>query len=81
MVVRPLRDPTISEDTPDTRSAFVTKLWQVLGGAYKNGSHVDLRYSEGGEITSEGDGPVVVEYIRCGGWEWHPVNVLRLIVF
>jgi hypothetical protein len=74
IVVRPLRDPTCDWDTPETREAFVPKLWAVLTAAYKNGTHVNLRYSATGEITAEGDGPVVVEYIRCGGWEWNPVE-------
>ncbi|KAJ7489967.1 ATP-NAD kinase-like domain-containing protein [Mycena galericulata] len=72
VVVRPYRSPKVSTDTPDTRDAFVPTLWKVLGAAYHNGSHVDLKYNEKGEITTEGDGPSVVEYIRCGGWEWIP---------
>ncbi|KAJ7285564.1 ATP-NAD kinase-like domain-containing protein [Mycena rebaudengoi] len=63
-------------DTPETRAAFVSVLWKVLGAAYQNGSHVDLRYDAKGEVTSDGDGPPVVEYIRCGGWEWIPANDL-----
>ncbi|KAJ6546412.1 hypothetical protein DFH09DRAFT_1170959 [Mycena vulgaris] len=72
VIVRPFRSPTISVDTPETRAAFVSTLWKVSGAAYRNGSHIDLRYDENGEVTSEGDGPTVVEYIRCGGWEWIP---------
>ncbi|KAJ7694078.1 hypothetical protein B0H17DRAFT_932095 [Mycena rosella] len=74
VIVRPLRSPTVSVDTPETRAAFVPILWKVLGAAYRNGSHVDLRYDANGEVTTEGDGPTVVEYIRCGGWEWIPVD-------
>jgi len=74
VVVRPFRSPTVFADTPETRAAFVTTLWKVLGEAYRKGSHVDLRYNDKGEVTSEGDGPSVVEYIRCGGWEWIPVD-------
>jgi hypothetical protein len=73
VVVRPFRSPTVFADTPETRAVFVTTLWKVLGEAYRKGSHVDLRYNDKGEVTSEGDGPSVVEYIRCGGWEWIPV--------
>ncbi|KAJ7582471.1 ATP-NAD kinase-like domain-containing protein [Mycena floridula] len=72
VIVRPLRDPTIDLDTEETREAFAPKLFAVLSAAYKNGSHVGLLYDDKGEIVSEGDGPMVVEYIRCGGWEWIP---------
>ncbi|KAJ7687568.1 ATP-NAD kinase-like domain-containing protein [Mycena olivaceomarginata] len=74
VVVRPFRSPNVSADTPETREAFVPTLWKVLGEAYHQGSHVNLRYNEKGEATTEGDGPSVVEYIRCGGWEWIPVD-------
>ncbi|KXN87730.1 hypothetical protein AN958_08206 [Leucoagaricus sp. SymC.cos] len=30
------------------------------------------QYDQEGRVVSEGDGPLVVEYIRCGGWEWLP---------
>lgn len=73
VIVRPFRSPTVSIDTAETRDAFIPTLWKVLGAAYRNGSHIDLKYDEKGEITSDGDGPSVVEYIRCGGWEWIPV--------
>ncbi|KAJ7172750.1 ATP-NAD kinase-like domain-containing protein [Mycena filopes] len=74
VIVRPFRSPVVSSDTPQTREAFTATSWKVLGAAYRNGSHVDLRYDANGEVTSEGDGPSVVEYIRCGGWEWTPVD-------
>lgn len=74
VVVRPFRSPNVSADRPETREAFVPTLWKVLGEAYHQGSHVSLRYNEKGEATTEGDGPSVVEYIRCGGWEWIPVS-------
>ncbi|KAJ6455862.1 ATP-NAD kinase-like domain-containing protein [Mycena sanguinolenta] len=73
VVVRPFRSPSVTADTPETREAFVPTLWKVLGEAYRQGSHINLRYNEKGEATTEGDGPSVVEYIRCGGWEWLPV--------
>jgi len=34
--------------------------------------HIDLRYNKDGQLVTQGDGPAVVEYIRCGGWEWIP---------
>ncbi|KIM48984.1 hypothetical protein M413DRAFT_15211 [Hebeloma cylindrosporum] len=57
VVIRPLRDPSIPEDTPQARDAFVPTISNVLGAAYQDGAHVDLS---------------IVEYIRCGGWEWIP---------
>jgi Diacylglycerol kinase catalytic domain len=58
VIIRPLRDPSIPEDTPQARDAFVPTLYNVLGAAYQDGAHVNLP---------------IVEYIRCGGWEWIPV--------
>lgn len=77
VVVRPNRDPSFSVDSPEARQAFVPKITSVLQAAYQNGTHVDLRYNEAGEIVSGGDGPSVIEYLRCGGWEWSPVCILR----
>ncbi|GLB35265.1 putative diacylglycerol kinase catalytic domain [Lyophyllum shimeji] len=72
VLLRPLRDPSLSRDDPDARKAFVPKLWEVLSGAYKDGAHIDLRYGAGGEIVTGGNGPALIEYFRCGGWEWIP---------
>ncbi|CAK5279532.1 unnamed protein product [Mycena citricolor] len=72
VILRPMRSPVFSADTPEARAAFVSILGPVFGGAYQGGSHIDLRYNEKGEATIEGDGPTVIEYIRCGGWEWVP---------
>ncbi|KAG6910878.1 hypothetical protein DXG01_006561 [Tephrocybe rancida] len=72
VMVRPLRDPAISQDTLDARTSFVPKLWTTFGAAYDNGAHIKLRHDNDGGLTTDGDGPIVVEYIRCGGWEWIP---------
>ncbi|KAG6850466.1 hypothetical protein H0H93_012887 [Arthromyces matolae] len=74
VLVRPMRDPSIHLDSSESRSSFVPKLWTVLTAAYQDGAHIDLRYTSNGDVTASGDGPVVVEYIRCGGWEWIPVS-------
>lgn len=74
VMVRPLRDPTLTWDSPEARRVFVQKATTILQGAYKNGSHVDMRYGQDGQIELDGIGPTVVEYIRCGGWEWVPVS-------
>jgi hypothetical protein len=60
---------------------FVPKAWQVLTGAYQNGSHIQLTYTEDGQLTTAIDGRAVIEYIRCGGWEWTPVrNIIYTLV-
>lgn len=58
--------------SPDP-TAKITEL--ALRAAYRNGAHVQLRYTKDGSIIDEGDGPSVVEYVRCNRWEWHPVRV------
>jgi diacylglycerol kinase family enzyme len=82
VMVRPSRDPTLSWNTPEERQnarlAFVQKVTTLLQGAYNNGVHVSMRYGNHGEIELGGDGPTVVEYIRCGGWEWTPVSYLYI---
>ncbi|KAH9483814.1 Sphingosine kinase 1 [Psilocybe cubensis] len=73
IVLRPLRDPQINDDSDDARKTYVEKVWQVLGAAYQNGTHVNFTYeTTTGEIQVNGDGPVVIEYFRAGGWEWFP---------
>lgn len=73
-MIRPFRDPSSNEwDSPETRANFVPKAMAVHSGAYKSGAHIDLRYDSKGEVVSSGEGETVVEYIRCGGWEWVPI--------
>ncbi|KAG6811175.1 hypothetical protein H0H92_008659 [Tricholoma furcatifolium] len=72
VLIRPLRDPSISLDNEESRAFFVPKLWAILGAAYQDGAHINLRYGVDGDVIATGVGPVVVEYIRCGGWEWIP---------
>jgi hypothetical protein len=75
VVVRPLRDPSlVGKGDAEARMHFAHKIWQAMGGAYADGVHVNLRYDEKGEVGSEGNGPLLVEYVRCGGWEWIPVG-------
>jgi hypothetical protein len=74
VVVRPKRDPSFLQENDEGRSVFARKIWTVLRAAYQDGAHIDLRYEENGDIVSEGNGPAVVEYFRCGGWEWEPVR-------
>ncbi|KAI0713334.1 ATP-NAD kinase-like domain-containing protein [Earliella scabrosa] len=75
VIVRPTRDPRYEMDSEETRAAFVEKAGAVLGAAYQDGAHVALRYDPDGKVTTEGTGPTVVEYVRCGGWEWEPDDI------
>ncbi|KAF8623944.1 hypothetical protein AX15_006109 [Amanita polypyramis BW_CC] len=72
VIIRPSRDPTYRADDETGRSTFIAKLWEILNAPNKDGEHIHLRYGEDGKITTEGEGPPVVEYLRCGKWEWHP---------
>ncbi|PPQ98821.1 hypothetical protein CVT24_003375 [Panaeolus cyanescens] len=73
-VVRPLRCSAMKQDTEHFRTEFAAQTWKVLHGAYEDGAHVRYRYEANGEITNEGNGQNVVEYVRCGGWEWIPME-------
>ncbi|KAI0332049.1 hypothetical protein GY45DRAFT_1400049 [Cubamyces sp. BRFM 1775] len=75
VMIRPMRDPSYVMDSEESRKAFAEKVGAVLGAAYQDGAHVNLRYTEDGSVTTEGDGPTVVEYVRCGGWEWEPDDI------
>lgn len=75
IMIRPCRDPTFVMDTIEARHVFAEKSTAVLTAAYQDGDHINLRYTDDGKITSEGAGPTVVEYIRCGGWEWIPDDI------
>ncbi|KZT28636.1 hypothetical protein NEOLEDRAFT_1154512 [Neolentinus lepideus HHB14362 ss-1] len=71
-ILRPLRDPAVSSAAQDDREIFAQKAGRVLGEAYNNGAHVNLRYAEDRQPVTDGDGEAVVEYFRCGGFEWIP---------
>ncbi|KIL68666.1 hypothetical protein M378DRAFT_121005 [Amanita muscaria Koide BX008] len=71
VIVRPSRSPAFLANDKSPH-AFSPILWQVVNAPRKEGDHVYLRYTDEGTITKEGEGPPVVEYVRCGGWEWYP---------
>ncbi|KAI8998946.1 ATP-NAD kinase-like domain-containing protein [Trametes punicea] len=75
VMVRPMRDPSYTMDSEETRRTFADKVGAVLSAAYKDGAHIALRYADDGSIVTDGDGPTVVEYVRCGGWEWEPDDI------
>jgi hypothetical protein len=76
LAVRPARDPAYAgADTAEARAAFVPKVTEVLYAAYRDGAHVDIVYAPDGSVVGSaeaGEGKPVVEYFRCGGWEWAP---------
>ncbi|KAI0811101.1 hypothetical protein BC629DRAFT_1030351 [Irpex lacteus] len=74
VVLRPLRDKSVREDSDHDREVFAQKSMTVLGAAYREGKHVRLRYKgKDGEVVDDAkEGDVVVEYFRVGGWEWIP---------
>lgn len=83
VMVRPLRDPSIKGSDPGAeRSRFAEKSGLLLGGAYRDGAHVRMIYGDEGSIE-EDQGQAfstsVVEYYRCGGWEWVPVSWLNTV--
>ncbi|KAH8117151.1 ATP-NAD kinase-like domain-containing protein [Phellopilus nigrolimitatus] len=73
VIIRPARDPTKPEDSEQGRTSFSEKTGLVLGAAYRAGAHIMLGYANDGTI-SEGEKSLrsVVEYVRCGGWDWVP---------
>ncbi|ODO09595.1 hypothetical protein I350_03202 [Cryptococcus amylolentus CBS 6273] len=83
-ILRPLRDPFVSSLSPPQRSAtWSQRAFEVLAKAYHAGSHISLTYpaSAAGEVGSEGwasevkgEGEVVVELFRCGGFDWVPLS-------
>jgi len=72
LFIRPKRDPAFTKDLTAARAAFPGKAMKVMQGAYQDGKHVGLRYDAEGEMVEDGEGKTVVEYFRCGGWEWTP---------
>ncbi|KAH9905541.1 ATP-NAD kinase-like domain-containing protein, partial [Fomitopsis serialis] len=75
VVLRPERDPSVQMDSEETREAFSEKVKGVMGGAYQDGAHVGLTYTDDGCVLESGEGWPVVEYFRCAGWEWEPDDI------
>jgi hypothetical protein len=76
VLIRPKRDASL-EMLENPNEAFSAKVGKVLGGAYTAGSHVDMVHDGQGGVKkaeTEEEGLPVVEYFRCGGWEWTPVK-------
>jgi len=83
-ILRPSRDPAISQSTQSLYSEEISERWkkrakEVLGWAYKEGGHVDLTYSGEGEAEIRGDGEVVAETFRCAGFIWEPIVCLTIV--
>lgn len=81
VIIRPFRHPSLknAKDNEDNRKKFVEISTAALQAAYKDGAHVDLKYKEDGSCAEDGGEEPVVEYFRCGGWEWSPVHLHQLI--
>jgi hypothetical protein len=84
VIIRPLRDEHISclvkqgeEGAAKAREGFVGRTWEVMGGMYGGGKHLDVRYKD---LESGAEGVEVVEYYRCGGFEWEPVSRFLLTI-
>jgi len=80
VIVRPYRDTSLGGlEAEEERKQFAEKSGEMLKAVYQSGNHINLRYDSTGKVVSEGEGELVVEYFRCGGWEWIPVgSLLRL---
>jgi hypothetical protein len=75
VILRPLRDPHVraAGDVDEQQERWKKRAMEVIGCAYKGGGHVDLTYpDDGGETELDGQGAVVVETFRAGGFEWKP---------
>lgn len=74
IVMRPQRNPAFASATGASheRATSAKTTIETLQAAYEDGRHLGLRFDPDGAVTPDGDGPFVVEYYRCGGWEWLP---------
>jgi len=73
VVIRPYRDTSLSGlEAEEERKRFAEKSGAVWCAVYQSGNHINLRYDQTGKVVSDGEGELVVEYFRCGGWEWVP---------
>jgi hypothetical protein len=77
VVIQPLHCPQVSGDTSEDRQKFAQMLMGSMGAA-RSATHTHIRYPKNAastETASENaDGPLVVQYYRCSGWEWVPVS-------
>lgn len=79
VIIRPMRDQSVAKLDPEERGVkWAARAWEVVGSAYNKGSHVDLTYPAKGETLERGQGQAVVEYFRCGGFEWTPKVSTRM---
>lgn len=80
VVLRPERDPAFASNTSASREAFASKIGTVFSGTYQDGKHISFRFGQDGHIGEHSSGPAVVEYFRCGGWEWMPVGSSTILI-
>ncbi|GAA6015569.1 hypothetical protein JCM11491_007159 [Sporobolomyces phaffii] len=82
IIIRPLRHlPTKAAYGHDrgrveTRTEFASKVWQVTGGMYDGGKHVDMMYPGGEGVddlsNSDGERTEIVEVWRTDEFKWTP---------
>jgi len=66
IMLRPTRNENVQDDEKGRASA-VESMTRVLSGAYRDGAHMSMRFSEENYENKH-----IVEYFRCGGWQWIP---------
>lgn len=91
VVIRPLRyRPTREawekgERGEDLKLGFAAKVWEVTGGMYQGGKHVDMVYEEGEGLDDQDGGKEktqIVEIWRVNEFIWTPVSrVVSLVKF
>ncbi|KAF8602673.1 hypothetical protein BDV93DRAFT_494255 [Ceratobasidium sp. AG-I] len=80
VVIRPLRSPQVKGDTAEARQQFARTLMGSMGAA-RSATHTHIRYPKDPNsetnVSGDEDGPLLIEYYRCSGWEWAPENGSR----
>lgn len=71
IIIRPSRDVETAKmvaagQQEEAATAFVAKVWGVMGGMYSGGTHIDVEYAD--------QKLPIVEVFRCGGFVWEPVS-------
>lgn len=72
VLLRPMREAKVEDDAKG-RATAAEATTRALSGAYRDGAHIDMRFSE-----ENGENKYIVEYFRCGGWQWIPVRITVL---
>jgi len=84
VLIRPSRHRETKEiwekggEEQSTRESFAAKVWEVTGGMYQGGKHVDMLYPKGDGVddTDEEARTEIVEVWRVNEFVWTPVSAL-----